>query len=507
MSPPPAATLLDYWPTPEALAAVAPADAAARSDAALVAGHQPPPLRLSSGEPADERAALAALLAPLPAGGSTVVSLAGPPGSGKTHLLRWLGLHAGANRQVLFVRRGVEEVLAQLGTPVEPPAPREEPDEAAAAERVVEHFRAALRQRTAEARAACDDAVARGERPAADERAVAETHGDGLVALLAGPTRDALLRDTPRRPSVLRRLAAGDPEPGAFEPADFEFADVNSARLTDPRAQRYVAKLKTNLQYERAVAAALMNATLPTPVAPADPFALARAASAAAGRELVLLVDGDAPELLEAVAASDGPGRCAVRVAVVVSEAVPEGEAFILGEVPDAADLAGAVLNAARLGPDRLAVWFEDAGREPDAVPPTFAAELPDADRAALEAAGASARGHALFPLDRAALQNVTPGRLVREVLAAALAGRDEFARRELAPVVEPITPATPPVDAALGALAVALGRLPVPAPDDIVRFLAAAHTTGAPLDLLTPGVLEWLRAHGQTGALRVRVG
>ncbi|MFO0796843.1 MAG: hypothetical protein U0804_05155 [Gemmataceae bacterium] len=212
---------------------------------------------------------------------------------------------------------------------------------------LLDGFRAALRQRTADARAACEAAAARGERPPTDERAVAETHGDGLVALLDGPTKDALLRR-----GVFRQLLAG--EPAEFAAADFEFADVNSARLADPKAQRYVAKLKTNLQGERAAAAALLNAARPVP---------------------------------EPVVTHD-----------------------------------------------------------------------------------------------------------------------DVFSELPATPAVEP-APAPAIVDARLGALAVMLGRLPTPAPDEVVRFLVAAHTTGADLELLTPGVQEWLRAHGATTGLRVRAG
>ncbi|QDU18551.1 hypothetical protein [Urbifossiella limnaea] len=336
----------------------------------------------------------AALLAP----GGAVVALVGPGGP---QLLDWLESQLGPT---YHVARG-------LGFPP-PPAP----DEA----ELLDAFRAALQQRTADARTACEAAAARGERPQADERAVAETHGDGLVALLDGPTKDALFRDTPRRRSVFRQLLAG--EAAEFAAADFEFADVNSARLADPRAQRYVAKLKTNLQGERAAAAALMNAARP---APPDPLARLREELARAGRELVVLLDEPEPGALDALAATDGPGRCAVRVALTPAGAPPAGATvFTLGATvePEAAE------------PEAVAV--EPAVVEPEPV------------------------------------------------------------------VAEPVV-----VDARLGAVAVLLGRLPVPAPDDVVRFLAAAFTTGAELELLTPGVLEWLRAHGVTTGLRVRAG
>lgn len=521
---------LDLWPD-------APADAP--PDAVFAAVHQPLPLVGPSGDPADERAVLDAFLAP----GGAVVALVGPAGAGKTHLLRWLGTQLGPTHHVVRLS-GVADrdaLLAGFESPAPAPAPAR--DEAAVAAELLEQVRAALRQRTAEARAACEAAAGRGERPPADERAVAETHGDGLVALLDGPTKDALFRDTPRRKStfraLVRQLAAGEAGAAEFAAADFEFADVNSARLADPKAQRYVAKLKTNLQGERAAAAALMNAArdaalgaLPVAasVEPPDPLVLVREELARGGRELVILHDDYAPGLLDALAATGGPGRCAVRAALATADTPPTATVFSLGAAvvePEAVvELVTAHLNAARLGAERLAAWFETPDR---AAPPVYFA---DAD-----AFGVSASGISLFPFTRAALLRLAgdgplnPGRLLRDVFDALAAHRDAYANGELVPaafpwlepgevapepipepepvVAEPEVVVEPPreVDAALGALAVRLGRLPVPAPDDVVRFLAAAHTTGADLDLLTPGVLEWLRAHGLMTGLRVRVG
>ena len=368
-----------------------------------------------------ERDVLTALLAP---DGNAVVALVGPAGAGKSRLLDRLEAILGPTHHVVRLAGAADRAALLAG--FEPPPAR---DEAAVAAELLEGFRAALRRRAADARAACEAAAARGERPPADERAVAETHGDGLLALLDGPTKDALFRDTPRRKSVFRALVRDTAAAPEFAAADFEFADVNSARLADPKAQRYVAKLKTNLQGERAAAAALMNAArdaallaLPAAAAPPDPLAAAREELARAGRDLVVLHDDYVPGLLADVATTDGPGRCSVRVALATTDdaGLPTATVFALGvpvaEVPE---------------PDAL----------PEAVPES-------------------------------------------EVVVAEQ---------------------RPEVDAALGALAVRLGRLPVPAPDEVIRFLAAAYTTGATLDLLTPGVSEWLWAHGQTVGLRVR--
>jgi len=376
--------------------------------------------------PAVERDMLDALLAPA---GNAVVALVGPAGAGKTHLLHRLGTQLGPAHHVVRLSGAADRAALLAGFEIPPPPPR---DEAAVAAELLEQFRAALRRRAADARAACEAAAGRGERPPADERAVAETHGDGLVALLDGPTKDALFRDTPRRKSPFRALvrhAAGEGEPAEFAAADFEFPDVNSARLADPKAQRYVAKLKTNLQGERAAAAALMNAArdearvaLPVAADPPDPLAAVREELARAGRDLVVLHDDYLPGLLDDIAATDGPGRCPVRIALATTD--------------DAAVTTATVFTLVKAAPE---VVVEPPEPEPEPVPELVVAEP-----------------------------------------------RSE-------------------VDVELGALAVRLGRLPVPAPDDVVRFLVATHTTGATLDLLTPGVLEWLRAHGLTTAFRVR--
>ncbi len=545
-------TLLDFWPPPGAFTACAPPDAATLPTAVLVAVHQP--ARLTRGaESADERAVLDALLAPA---APVVVPVVGAGGSGKTHLLRWLALHLPAAARVVTVS-GADDLTAVLAAEgLSAPAPPPALDEAAATELLLEGVRAALRERTAAARAACDAAVKAGGRPPPDERAVAETHGDGLAALLAGPTKEALFRDTPKRKSAFRamvkRVATGvaDPDAERFEPVDFEFPDVNSARLADPKAQRYVAKLKTNLQNERATAAALLNAArdaalvaLPAPAAAAVPD----------GPEVILLIDDGEPAMLDALAAAGEWVR-----AIVALRDAPAGSAFVLNS-PDVVELTGAYLNAARLGTDRLEAWFEATDRDPDAAPPVFSADLSAEDRAVLEAHGSPAQGYSLFPLMPEVLAELTgdrptPRRLIGEVLPAALAtGREAFVPAEPTPIVpepepvvvapepefvsepepapeselvtepelvaEPETVAAPepepvpvaptpepvPVVApALGALAVVLGRLPAPAPDDVVRFLVAAHTTGASLVLLTPGVVEWLYAHDQAAGFRV---
>ncbi|HUR53197.1 MAG TPA: hypothetical protein VMZ71_03645, partial [Gemmataceae bacterium] len=234
-------TLLGFWPTPESVAALVPP----ASDAAFVAVHRPVHLtRRESGEVADERTVLDALSAP---GGVQVV---GPAGAGKSHLLRWLELHLSGRA----VRVGPGTDVSDL-----PAAPPPESGD------VLESLRAGLRARAEAARAECDAAVGRGEPPDPKTRALAEVHAPGLLSLLDGPLNDEL-------PDV------------ELTPADFEFRNVASHKITDPKLMRYVQKLKTNLQGERATAAELLNelrAEFRTP-----------AASPAVSPDVVFLVDG-----------------------------------------------------------------------------------------------------------------------------------------------------------------------------------------------------------------------
>ena len=198
-----AAPHLDLWPD-------APADAP--PDAVLAAVHRPLPLVGPSGEPADERDVLDALLAP----GGAVLRVVGPAGAGKTHLLRWLGTQLGPAHHVVRLSGAADRdaLLVWFELPTPPPAP---------ARRGGRRRRPAGRvpRRAAAAHHGRAGGVRGGRRAggtAAGRRApVAETHGDGLVALLDGPTKDALLRDTPRRKStfraLVRQVAAGGPGP------------------------------------------------------------------------------------------------------------------------------------------------------------------------------------------------------------------------------------------------------------------------------------------------------
>lgn len=352
---------------------------------------------------------------------------------GKSHLIRWLALHTSGNRHVILIpkstslRRIIENILKGLAGPgydeirKQLATAHETLDDIAAEELLLAHFRTALRRRTNEARGTCDAAVKRNEKPDAKLRAIAETHGDGLIALLEGPTKDALLRDNPKRTSVfsalVRRVTTGiiDAEHGQFTPDDFEFAAVTVNKLPDPRLQKYVAKLKSNTQNDRATAAELMNEVRDGAVGQllglgenqlADLFRRVREELFKDGRELVLLIEDFTTQAgvqqglldvikMEGVRAGEAE-RCPLRTALAVTEGylspydtlkTRAGYEFVLREQPAAeaevletlTDMVGAYLNTARLGPDRLKDWFDGTDRNPDAKPPSFGASEDDA--------------------------------------------------------------------------------------------------------------------------------
>ncbi|MCC7066693.1 MAG: ATP-binding protein [Planctomycetes bacterium] len=512
--------LLDFWPSPEAVARCIPSEAEVISEAAFLAVHQPVQLVRRSltqsdapQDPADERAVLKALLTPHLPEGYVIVPIVGPSGVGKSHLIRWLGLHLPRPLHVISIpkstslRRILESILKGLDGPgydeirKQLLTAHEQLDVIAAEELLLAHFRTALRRRTNEAQAACEAARRRNENPPQDQRLVAETHGEGLIALLEGQTKDVLLQDTAKRRSVLRalvqRVVTGriEAENGQFAASDFEFASVNPAKLSDQKSQRYVTKLKANSLNDREKAADVMNEVRDWAVGQllglgenqlADLFRRVREELFKDGRELVLLIEdfttlaGVQHGLLdvikmEGVRAGEAE-RCTLRTALAVTEGylspydtlkTRAGYEFVIREQPAGevelletiTNMVGAYLNAARIGPERLAKWFEETNRDPDAPPPSFEAAaggLSNADRAAVEAFGRSQRKHSLFPFNRSAIKHLAsqhlaasdsvrvgspkqlrlnPRKLIKDVLhATLLPDRDAFIRGAFPP-------------------------------------------------------------------------
>ncbi len=504
-------TLLDFWPTAEAINACMPSEAEVISDAAFLAVHQP--VRLLRGsltnpdaakEPADERAVLDALLTPQLPEGYVVVPIVGPSGVGKSHLVRWLGLHLTDERHVVVsipkstsLRRILEGILDQVGGGEYDDIRRrlatahDTLDDIAAEEKLLTEFRIALRRKTDEAKKACVEAKLSGRTVPADRRAIAETHGDGLYALLEGPTKDALLNGSNGRSvfrSLVRRVRTGqiDAESAEFTPDDLNL-DAVKLKVSDDKVKKYLGKLKANIQNERTTAAGLLNNVRDGAVGQllglgenqlADLFRRVREQLLEDGKELVLLIEdfttlaGMQKGLLDVIK-MEGVQKgktvlCPLRTAMAVTEGFLSdydtltsriGHEYILREHPAGepellntiTDLVGAYLNAARLGAARLEAWFDGTNRDPNAVPPSFekaAEQLPEAARAALDAFGQSSRGHSLFPFNRAAVKQLArqhltadgrlrlnPRALIKDVLHATLLhDRDTFARGQFPP-------------------------------------------------------------------------
>jgi hypothetical protein len=453
-------TLLDFWPTPESVAALVPPP----TDAAFVAVHRPALLtRRETGEPADERALLDALSEP------GVVTVVGPAGSGKSHLLRWLERHLAGVRRVVRVGPGTDPSELPAGPPAESGGPS-----------------GALRARADAARAECDAAVGRGEPPDPKARALAEIHAPGILLLLEGSLKDEF---PPTGPD------------GQYLPADFEFRNVPSHKIADPKLMRYVQKLKTNVQGERTAAAELLNEVRAEPRTPASP------------PDVVYLVDGvpESEEVRRAVRADGG------RAVVAVSDEESDG---LVGPVFDLAgllsDFVGAYLKAARPALDE--------------------AELSDADRAVLESFGRDRSGVPLFPLRGLPTDPVNPRAFLTDFVLPALTQSPESVLPspepepvpEPEPIPEPEPVATPDpfawrreLHAVLNALldmeaerVNALRRLTAvlmaesaPDPDaEVEAFRAAADSPdGAPLALVTPAVKAWLAATDLLEKYRVR--
>lgn len=501
-------TLHDYWPTSEFVTKCMPSEAEVISNAAFLAVHQP--MRLfrrsltESNAPqvsVTERMVLDALLTNHLPEGYVIVPIVGPSGVGKSHLIRWLGLHVTAEtRHVIPIpkstslRRILESILNGLAGPVydeireQLRTAREQLDDITAEEDLLAKFRAALRKRRDEARAACDEALRRHGKVPPEIRAVAETHADGLYGLLEGPTKDVLLSGTDAHPSVfrtlVRRVTTGiiEAEHGEFTAAHFEFPTIQSHKLHDQKLRSYVQKLKTNTQNERAAAAKLMNDERDRAVGQllglgehqlADLFGRVRVELAKQKKELILLIEdfttlaGVQRGLLDVIkmqAVTDTEVRCPLRTAIAVTEGflsdydtikTRASYEFVLREQPaerseldeSIIDMVGAYLNAARLGPERLENWFAGNGGNPDATPPSFERVdgLSDKDQAALDAFGKSRQGYSLFPFNRAAIRQLAeqhlatggqlkfnPRKLIKDVLQTTLWNeRDTFERSE----------------------------------------------------------------------------
>jgi hypothetical protein len=424
-------------------------------------------------------------------------------------LLQWLAAHLPADRFVVRALGGTgfpacaEQDEAQAGKPVPQahsllsaaltelaeyaPTPAAPPAaEPLTLDSLLSALKAALLARAAAARAACDEAFRTTGTVDPQLRALAETHAPGVAALLDGPTKDALLQGTPKAPSALAALAAG--EPGEFVPAHFEFAAVPSHKLTDVKVQRYVQKLKTNTQGERATAAALANEvrdevlaarvaiTAPPKREPEQVYAEAVRAIHDFGKILVLLFTTPDPTF-EALQLEG------VRVALVsaaedafalapapVAEPTPE-------PLPEVAPTPEAIPEPEPVAP------VEPAPVEPAPEPEPVAEPAPVEPEPVAEVAPPVEAQPT--PVAEPELPPEVPAEPSSEVVP-------ELPQERVAEVAPDLLPDVAP-------------KVLFEVPADVRAFLAAVAGGGAPLELVTPIVLGWLRARGELGAFVVR--
>jgi hypothetical protein len=462
--------LLDYWPDADRINACVPSEAESLSDSVFLAVHQPTALfRRVMGtkpmtEPAKEADLLAWLLSPNVPEGHRVVPVVGRAGTGKSHLIRWLDIHIPRQgRHVIRIpkssslRRVLELVLQGLDGPGysairdELLRARDNLSLIAAEEGLLANFRTALRERGQAADAQARQAVQAGQEP---NRALQGTldHAEGLYALLDGRTRDALLAQGGVFRSLIDGVLSGHLRPSdaatQFSPEHFRFSDVRLDQVAPGRHQMYLRRLKQSQNdRDRAAAAELMNEVRDAAIYPllglgpgrlAELFEDVRRELLREGRELVLLIEdfvtmtGIQKPLLD-VMIREGvrDGRrvlCTMRTALAVTDGTltpwdtvrtrTKDTDWVIPEVPPGEErtveaivnLAGAYLNAARVGAEEL----ERAHRA--ASDPTARDWVPAFDRTnaltedgrrQLAAFGACAQGYPLFPFNRTAIEQL----------------------------------------------------------------------------------------------------
>jgi hypothetical protein len=389
-------SLLDFYPAPERVEAVFAADADALPEDVFRAVHQS--ARLDRG---DERELLNVT-------GTALIT--GPPGAGKSHLLRWLEIELrAAGREVTRVPAGVS-VDNILGRPVLPPAPapapvsKEELRDRLVTELLQEQQRA--QERVAAARQA-------NTTPEPLDRDAAGWLAKGLADLLGDPvTAKSFLVEGKGAIARLaeREAASGFVENDFLRPDDIRFLEASRP------AQAMLTKLSLSSTNQfRAAAAILMNRVvgqLPSTSPPAAPPA-------------------PTPWLLLEDAASLPPG-------------FPTGPGHIIAVVPWEEDVPadGDTWRVADVTPD-------DDDFILDLVGAYLEAATGPINDPAVEEFGRSPSGRSLFPFRRDELLSsifsggvtrTTGGAILRHVRRRLLAEREAFAASLAPPPPPPLS-------------------------------------------------------------------
>lgn len=288
-------------------------------------------------------------------------------------------------------------------------------------------------------------------------------HGDRryLPAFLSDPiTSRMLMERNGTRTGIIAELARHLAEDSTveeaprrqFEEADFVIPDSLRGEVASEAgvpARKYLQRLEQANGQARREVTVLLNEIIDDAIAPlatpadtslSELFYAVRRELLVEGRELVLLVEdfavlaGIQGALLDAMIREGVRGTqeaCVMRTALAVTEGYFTSfetvrtravYAWYIDEVPDESesqtigricDFAGAYLNAARFGAERLAGYCRPDAHDHSWVPDFVDNEtLNEVESAQLEAFGHSPSGRALFPLNRNAIGAISDWRM-----------------------------------------------------------------------------------------------
>jgi hypothetical protein len=461
-------SMLNYWPVPAEVDRCIRTEAETIDEAVLLAVHEPVRiLKRSAGagavEEKTEEDLLDALLADSGDGSAVIVSLTGPSGVGKSHMVRWLGAQLARHARhddllVILVpktaglRHVVELILeplrgsdydalrAKLSTAIESISMEEAPI------RLATELALQLKRRFSEWIAA----LRGGDRSFAEK----VYHAQQLQTLLSDPVfRDGMLASALGR--IVSRAVAGAGETAAapqFEVDDLVWPDGANYTHATRDAQLYYRRLCDHDGAARVLAVDVLGGVIDEALRMVFRFEQAlgghtieelvgaiRTQLLREGKELVLLIEDFAalsgiqgPLLSLIVAQSDQGGqrvRAPIRTALAVTDGfLPQRDTILTrakGEWVIASEygsdqalmdrlisMAGRYLNAARWGHEAIRRQFDARGDRSlaglyDWVRPYADEGLDANDEESLRAFGKTRAGHFLFPFNERALHSL----------------------------------------------------------------------------------------------------
>jgi hypothetical protein len=463
-------SLSNYWPLPAEVDNCIRTEAETIDEAVLLAVHQTARIvhRSEAGaveEEKTEQDLLDALLRDSGNGSAVVVSLTGPSGVGKSHMVRWLHAqlqrHARRSQMVVILvpktaslRRVVELILEplhgaeydELRTSLSTAIASISKEDAPA--RLATELGLQLKRRAKEWLAALDSDFDRMLKPKA-------YHAQKLQIFLSDHIfREGMLNAALER--IVSRAVSGDASGSQqlpqFEISDFAWRSRDSFADATIPAQEYFKRLNDHEGQSKTVAVEVLNSVIDPAMRMVFRFAQAlggrtieeivdeiRVQLLQEGKELVLLIEDFAalsgiqePLLNMIIAESEHGGerqRAPIRTALAVTDGFMPQRATILtrarGEWVIASDygndeilldslveMAGRYLNAARWGRHALRAQFEKRSDQSATglygwIRPYVDDNLDAGDADHLTAFGQTGAGYPLFPLNAQALRSL----------------------------------------------------------------------------------------------------